>query len=199
MPQNDRSCSLFVTGCAACCTFGLWLRVIVLLYGPCALAWNCMQTERRVYEAASRAVLHQREPDGTKKTHPPHPLQAVTSSSAGTDSTTAVLLWARLPAMQCVLCSSQKGKGQGKYEHGIRQCCRYVGTKASIMCLSEAHECYLPHRIVAAFIAIAGCHAHVVPSSSSRPQIVSPLPSPPLPRPPPPPPPPPAGGGAGGR
>ena len=175
MPQNDRSCSLFVTGCAACCTFGLWLRVIVLLYGPCALAWNCMQTERRVYEAASRAVLHQREPDGTKKTHPPHPLQAATSSSAGTVSTTAFLFWPSLLAMQCVLCIPQKGRGQGTYEHGIRQCCTYVGTKASIMCLSAAHECCLLHRIDAAFIAIAGCHAHVVPSSSFQPQTISPL------------------------
>ena len=42
-----------------------------------------MQTERGVYEAASRAVLHQREPDGTKKTHPTHPLQAAGLPSAG--------------------------------------------------------------------------------------------------------------------
>lgn len=43
-----------------------------------------MQAERSMYEAASRAVLHQREPDGTRKaplpTHAPH---AVVSSSAG--------------------------------------------------------------------------------------------------------------------
>lgn len=45
--------------------------------------WTCMQTERSVYEAASRAVLHQREPDGTKKTHPTCPLPAAALPSAG--------------------------------------------------------------------------------------------------------------------
>lgn len=32
-----------------------------------------MQAERSVYEAASRAVLHQREPDGTRKAPTPTP------------------------------------------------------------------------------------------------------------------------------
>lgn len=44
----------------------------------------CMQTEQTIYGSASRAVLYQREPDGTKKTHPSHPSQAVASPPAGT-------------------------------------------------------------------------------------------------------------------
>lgn len=44
-----------------------------------------MQAERSMYEAASRAVLHQREPDGTSKAPPPtHPPEGLPSPPAGT-------------------------------------------------------------------------------------------------------------------
>ena len=45
--------------------------------------------------------------------------------------------------------------------------------RQSCVCLRHMIECCLLHRIVAAFIAIAGYHAHVVPSSSFQPHIIS--------------------------
>ena len=42
-----------------------------------------MQTERRVYEAASRAVRHQREADGSKVVKLEHAVQATASTTAG--------------------------------------------------------------------------------------------------------------------
>ena len=64
-----------------------------------------------MYEAASRAVLHQREPDGTKKNRPTHPLQAVASPSAGTHSTYSCTVFSQ-PAC-CALCVVQHTEGKG--------------------------------------------------------------------------------------
>ena len=61
-----------------------------------------MQVERSVYEAATRGVLHQREPDGTRKAPPPtHPPEGVPAPSAGIDAPLVLMI---IVTNKCIFC-----------------------------------------------------------------------------------------------
>lgn len=169
-----------VTGSAVHLPHG---RASLQLHGACNFVWNCMQIERSVYEAASRAVLHQREPDGTKKAHPTHPSQAAASTSAGT-----ALVYSQVTVTKppwCALCAVQRTEGKGAGYIGTasisyKTCCKYAVVKAwwkaSFVYLSTAHAWRLLHGVITAMVAVVGCHAHLVPLL-----CCCPLPSPPPP------------------
>ena len=95
-----------------------------------------------MYEAASRAVMHQREPDGTKKAQSTQPSQAVAFLSAGTAS-----VYSHSMSLELVYCAMHALQYDDVIRLAEQQC------KASLAVLH-----ILPIVLCLESVKIAGCN-----------------------------------------